>query len=80
MTIEQPRQTFAAIGNDIGNDVFHIIASDISGDVVLRKQFERESCINVRSLSATCAPDPHGNPRASESPHRYARASPTQAA
>ena len=69
MTIEQPRQTFAHIGNDIGKDVFHIIGFDTSGNVVLRKKFERESCINVRSLSGACAPDQHGNPRASESPH-----------
>jgi hypothetical protein len=69
MTIEQPRQTFAPIGNDIGKDVFHIIGFDISGNVVLRKKFERESCIIVRSLSEACAPDQHGNPRASESPH-----------
>ena len=73
MTIEQPKQTFASIGNDIGKDVFHIIGFDISGNVVLRKKFERESCINVRSLSGACALDQHGNPRASELPHHYAR-------
>ena len=72
MTVEQPRQTFAFIGNDIGKDVFHIIGFDISGNVVLRKTFERESCINVRSLSGACTLDQHGNPRASESPHHYA--------
>lgn len=60
-------------GNDIGKDVFHIIGFDTSGDVVLRKKFERESCINVRSLSGAWAPDQHGNPRASESPHHDAR-------
>ena len=38
---EQPTQTFASIGIDIGKDVFHIVGFDRSGKVVLRKKFKR---------------------------------------
>jgi transposase len=38
---DQPTQTFASIGIDIGKDVFHIVGFDTSGKVVLRKKFKR---------------------------------------
>jgi transposase len=38
---DQPAQTFASIGIDIGKDVFHIVGFDTSGKVVLRKKFKR---------------------------------------
>ena len=38
---DQPTQTFASIGIDIGKDVFHIVGFDASGKIVLRKKFKR---------------------------------------
>jgi transposase len=38
---DQPTQTFASIGIDIGKDVFHIVGFNTSGKVVLRKKFKR---------------------------------------
>ncbi len=38
---DQPTQTFASIGIDIGKDVVHIVGFDTSGKVVLRKKFKR---------------------------------------
>jgi transposase len=41
MTSDQPTQTFASIGIDIGKDVFHIVGFDPQGKIVLRKKFKR---------------------------------------
>ena len=38
---DQPAQTFASIGIDIGKDVFHIVGFNAAGKVVLRKKFKR---------------------------------------
>ena len=37
----QPAQTFASIGIDIGNEIFHIVGFDPQGKIVLRKKFKR---------------------------------------
>ena len=37
---DQPTQTFASIGIDIGKDVFHIVGFDKSGKVVLRQEVQ----------------------------------------
>lgn len=39
--LDQPAQSFASIGIDIGKDVFHIVGFDLQGKVILRKKFKR---------------------------------------